>query len=92
MDNSEESEMKFSQMLYEKGFLIGQKIYTCGNSNFAILYHKNYKISKCIFRCKNPQCKYRRSIRTNSFYTLFPKLKLRLVSEIIKFYKRNKYK
>ena len=76
--------MNFAEMLYHKHYLKGSIKFKFGNSVFTIQYDKNYKISKCTFRCKNSQCRYRHPIRTNSFYALFPKLKLRLVSEIIK--------
>lgn len=84
MENTEDSEMNFAEMLYHKHYLKGPIKCKCLNLVFTIQYDKNYKISKCSFRCKNSQCRYRHPIRTNSFYALFPKLKLRLVSEIIK--------
>ena len=84
MDNIEEGELNFAKMLYDRGYIIGPKMCSCGNKNFVIQYDKYSKISNSIFRCKNPNCKYKYSIRKNSFYSLFPKMELRLVSEIIK--------
>ena len=52
--------------------------------HFSIQYDNTSKTSNCIFRCKNNKCRSRHSIRSNSFYSLFPKIKLRLISEIIK--------
>ena len=54
------------------------------NSEFQIQNDANSKTSKCIFRCLNNKCRNRISIRINSFFALFPKIKLRVISEIIK--------
>ena len=84
MNNIEESELNFAVKLYDRGYISGPKICCCGNNTFSIQYDSHSKISKCIFRCKNNKCKYRYSIRSNSFYALFPKMKLYVISEIIK--------
>ena len=83
MNNIEDSETSFAQMLFDRGYISGPKVCSSGNTKFSIQNDKYSKISKCVFRCKNQKCKFRHSIRINSFYALFPKTKLRLVSEII---------
>ena len=84
MNNFEDSEFEFAIKLYESGYITGPKACHCGNNSFAIHYDKYSKTLKCIFRCKNTKCKCRYSLRHNSFYSLFTKMKLRLISKIIK--------
>ena len=68
MENAEDSEKNFAEMLYHKHYLKGPIKCKCLNSVFTIQYDKNYKISKSTFRCKNSQCKYLHLIITNSFF------------------------
>ena len=77
MNNFEETELEFAKKLYKRGYITGLKVCLCGNKSFSIKYDKYSKTSNCIFRCKNTKCKCRHSIRANSFYSLFPKMKLR---------------
>lgn len=84
MNYKEEDEVKCAEMLNKNRFLVAPKICSCGNNHSMLQYDKNAKTSNCFFRCKNPKCKYRHAIRINSFYSLFSKMKLCVVSEIIK--------
>ena len=84
MFNIEENEKTYAEFLYYNGYIREPKKCSCGGTAFSIQYDNTSKTSNCIFRCKNNKCRSRHSIRSNSFYSLFPKIKLRLISEIIK--------
>ena len=79
-----DNENDYAKFLYNKGYIKAPQIYKCGNSVFNIYKDSGSKTSQCIFRCTNAKCKNRVPIRTNSFFNAFPKIKLRLVSKIIK--------
>lgn len=76
-------ETDYAKFLYNKGYIKAPQICKCGSSVF-IIKDSGSKTSQCIFRCTNAKCKNRVPIRTNSFFNAFPKIKLRLVSQIIK--------
>lgn len=84
MNNLEDSELIYVENLYKKRYLLGTIKCKCNKNNFVLQFDKNAKTSKCIFRCINNSCKYRHSVRVYSFFNLFPKTKLSLISEIIK--------
>ena len=79
-----DNESDYAKFLYNKGYIKAPQICKCGSSVFNIYKDSGSKTSQCIFRCTNAKCKNRVPIRTNSFFNAFPKIKLRLVSEIIK--------
>lgn len=62
----------------------GPGVCKCGNDKFYIQYDKNLKTSKAIFRYINKNCRYRHQICINFFYSNYPQLELKTVSEIIK--------
>ena len=84
MNNLEDSELIYAKNLYKKRYLLGPSKCKCNYNTFILQFDKNAKTSKCIFRCINNSCKYRHSVRVNSFFNLFPKIQLHLISEIIK--------
>ena len=87
MFNIEENEKIYAEFLYYNEYILEHKKYNCGGTAFSIQYDNTSKTSNSIFRCKNNKCRSRNSIRGNSFYSfysLFQKIKLRLISEIIK--------
>ena len=84
MNIIEDSELNYAEYLLKNGFIQEPKNCKCGKTSFFIQYDGNSKTSKCIFRCKNYHCKNRIPIRVNSFFAEYPKLKLKLVTEIIK--------
>ena len=84
MINNEQSELELGQFLFKCGYLIGPKKAAAliKNSLFNMIAPQWLLI--VFLDAKNSKCKYRHSIRTNSFYLLFPKIKLNIESEIIK--------
>jgi len=77
-------ELHYVIELNSRGFLPSPETCACGNKTFYIQEDSYYVTSNCIFRCKNKNCRKRYQIRCNSFFKYFPKIKLRIISEIIK--------
>ena len=71
------------QNLIPEDFYQVQK-HVLGNKTFYIQEDSNYVTSNAKVRCKNKNCRKRYQIRCNSFFKYFPKIKLRIISEIIK--------
>ena len=78
-----ENEIEIAENLYQKKILPGPGQYKCGCIKFNIYKDTNSKISLCSFRCANNKCRMKYQIRINSFYSQFPMIPLRIVSEVI---------
>ena len=57
---------------------------SCGANYFLIQNDNSDPINKCSFICGNYKRRKKYPITVNSFYSLFPKQKLSVVSEIVK--------
>lgn len=55
----------------------------CSSKIFSIQNDSSYKISQCLFRWSNSQCRKKFRIRINFIYDFFPYSTLRLISQII---------
>ena len=74
----------YARSLYDKGFICGPGICSCGSNKFNIYKDAKYKVNNCSFTCGNYKCRKQYSITINSFFDAFSRHNLKDISEVIK--------
>ena len=83
-NENQDIEFEYATKLFNQKILPGPGQCDCGYSNFEIQIYKSIKTSGKVLRCSNNICRKRYPIRVNSFFSLFPRVRLDVCSEIIK--------
>ena len=69
-------ELEYATKLFNQKILPGPGHCDCGHTNFSIQIYNNLKTSNVVFRCSKNKCRKRYPIRANSFFSLFPRVRL----------------
>ena len=80
----ENSEYTFAIQLLDKEILKMPDICSCGKNNFTLQKDNSCKTSGICYRCNNYKCKKKFSVRNNTIFANFPKLKLTECFEVMK--------
>ena len=80
----ENSEYTFAIQLLYKGILKMPDICSCGKNKFTLQKDNSCKTSGICYRCNNYKCKKKFSVRNNTIFANFPKLKLTECFEVMK--------
>lgn len=78
-----EKEIEIATELFANQYLPGPIKYCCGEEIFRIYKDIYNQTSLCSFRCINTNWRRKYPIRINSFYSLFPQIILRILSELM---------
>ena len=79
-------EIEYAKYLYKEGLLPDPGKCSYGSKSFYIQIDNANQTSKCCFRFQNIKCRLKYAIRINSVFSLFPQIKLKILSQLIFFF------
>jgi len=77
-------EVDYAKFLMDIGAIFFPEKCKCGRSTFKVEFDANSKTSMVTIRCQYYKCRNRIPIRNNSFYANFPKVRLNILTEVLK--------